>query len=342
MIEWVEQLAKKRVVVIGDLVADEYIYGETSRVSREAPVLVVRYTSHEYKLGGAANAAANVQALGGIAIPVGVIGNDEAGHQLKKGLKSAKMPTGHLITASRATTTKTRILAGSVHTTKQQVLRLDREESGELGAGVERRMVQALRSLAGRCDAVLVSDYGLGVLSPLVKRMLSELAASGTIVCVDSRFDALSFRGVTAITPNEPEAEALYGQSFTSDEVVLAAGAHLQKSLQTKAVLITRGRRGMVLFSPSDAPVVIPIAGTDEVSDVTGAGDTVIATFTLALAAGAPLAVAARLANCAASVTVMKAGAAVCSPSELRQAISRLPVSVATNKKRQPRVRPAK
>lgn len=321
MLEWVDRLKGKRIVVIGDLVADEYVYGVTQRVSREAPVLVVKYTSNEYKLGGAANAANNVQALLGEVIPIGVVGRDEAGRDIKRLLQKAAMPTKYIFSSKRATTKKTRILAGGVHTTKQQVLRLDREDTTALESKVEKEVVKALRAAISTADAVLVSDYGAGVLSPLVKRMLGEIAARGKIVCVDSRFDALSFRGVTAITPNEPEAEAAFGKAFTSTTVVEAAGKHFLRTLGSRAVLITRGREGMVLFEGSRAPVSIPISGSDEVSDVTGAGDTVIATFTLALAAGAPFDVAARLANCAASVTVMKAGAAVCSPKELKRAI---------------------
>lgn len=321
MLEWVSRLKNKRVVVVGDLVADEYVYGVTSRISREAPVLVVRYSDHAYKLGGAANAANNVHALGGKVVPVGVVGRDEAGRHVRRLLGQAKMPVKHVLQSGRATTLKTRILAGGVHTTKQQVLRLDREDTTAFDAATQRDVARSLTAAAASADAILVSDYGLGVVSPPVRKALSDLAAKGVIVCVDSRFDVLSFKGVTAVTPNEPEAEAAFGRPLDDDKRVDEAGRHLQSKIAAKAVLITRGRKGMVLFEGKRAPTLIPIAGTDEVSDVTGAGDTVIATFTLALAAGAPFEVAARLANFAASVTVMKVGAATCSPAELRRAM---------------------
>ena len=217
MLEWVGRLKGKKVVVIGDLVADEYVYGETSRISREAPVLVVRYTDHAYKLGGAANAANNVQALGGKVIPVGIVGRDEAGRHVRRLLGQARMPTKYVKSNARATTRKTRILAGGVHTSKQQVLRLDREDMTALDAAVQRDMVRALNEAAATADAVLVSDYGLGVVSEPVRKALSTLASQGTIVCVDSRFSVLQFKGVTAVTPNEPEAEAALGKPFDSD-----------------------------------------------------------------------------------------------------------------------------
>jgi len=316
----IRQLRRKRVVVLGDMVADEYVFGQTSRVSREAPVLVVRYTDHEFRLGGAANAAHNVKDLSGIAIPVGVVGRDTAGERVRSLLKGYGMPTAGLIATQRMTTTKTRILAGGIHTTKQQVMRLDREDAKPLERDVERALIARLNAEVAKADALLVSDYGLGLLTPRVIEAVLRLAHKGAIVCVDSRFNLRGFPGVTAVTPNEPEAEAAVGRELRSAKDVEWAGRTLLSKVHSQAVLITRGREGMALFEPKKKTVLVPISGTDEVADVTGAGDTVIAAFTLALAAGSDFEKAARLANFAASVTVMKAGAATVSPAELERA----------------------
>lgn len=321
-LELIERLHGKRVVVLGDLVADEYVYGMTSRVSREAPVLVVRYTEHEYRLGGAANAANNVTDLSGVAIPIGVLGKDEAGRRVSELFERFKMPRRSVVASDRPTTVKTRIMAGSVHTTKQQILRLDREDNHPLPAAVEDQIVARLEREMPRAHALLVSDYGLGVLSPRVIQAVRKLAKAGKIVCVDSRYNLLAFRGVTAVTPNEPEAEAAAMTPILNDARVKVAGQRLLRELSSSAVLITRGRRGMALFEAGKKPAFVPISGADEVADVTGAGDTVIATFTLALAAGADFLSAARLANHAAGVSVMKAGAATVTPEELWRAVS--------------------
>ncbi len=321
--KWVEELRSRRVVVLGDLVADEYVYGMTSRISREAPVLVVRYQANEYRLGGAANAAHNVAVLGGIAVPIGVIGDDEAGGRVVELCERGAMPVSGLVRGSRPTSVKTRILAGSVHTTKQQVLRLDRENSEPYGDEIEQKVEQALDRELEKADALLVSDYGLGLMSPrLIERAL-RYAKSGGLVCVDSRYNLHAYVGATAVTPNEPEAEAAVRQTIDNDADVARAGKLLLELVACKAVLITRGRQGMSVFEPTQGPRFLPISGSDQVADVTGAGDTVIATFTLALAAGAPPYEAAQLANAAAGVSVMKAGAATVSPEELVRALGR-------------------
>jgi rfaE bifunctional protein kinase chain/domain len=316
----IRALRGKRIVVLGDMVADEYVFGETSRVSREAPVLVVRYVDQELRLGGAANAAHNVRDLSGVAIPVGVIGRDAAGERVSALLKGYGIPTRGLVATARATTTKTRILAGALHTTKQQVMRLDREDAAPLTREVEQALIARLNSEVDKADALLVSDYGLGLMTPRLVAAVQKLARKGAIVCVDSRFNLRAYVGVTALTPNEPEAEAASGRELRHAKDVEWAGRLLLAKVKAQAVLITRGRQGMALFEPKEKTLFVPISGADEVADVTGAGDTVIAAFTLALAAGADFAHAARLANFAASVTVMKAGAATVSPAELARA----------------------
>jgi len=317
----IDRFKGKRIVVLGDLVADEYVYGMTSRLSREAPVLVVRYMEHEFRLGGAANAAHNVQELAGRASVVGVVGEDVAGDHVIDTCRRYGIAHQGIVRAARPTNVKTRILAGGVHTTKQQVLRLDREDATPLSTTVESRLIKKLEQQAASADAILVSDYGLGMLSARVIKVVQRLAQRGHLVCVDSRFNLLAFSGVTAVTPNEPETQAATGSDLANEQKLCAAGRKLLKELKTQAVLIKRGRQGMALFRPKTPPLLIPIAGSDEVADVTGAGDTVIAIFSLALAASATFEQAACLANIAGGLSVMKAGAATVSPRELRQAL---------------------
>lgn len=316
----VRSLGGRRVIVLGDLVADEYVYGMSSRISREAPVVVVRYERNEYRLGGAANAAHNVAALGGLAVVIGVVGRDEAGRRVIDACKRAKIVTSGILPVARPTTVKTRVMAGSINTTKQQVLRLDREDTTPLGEALEAKLLAQLDKQAPSADAILVSDYGMGVMTDRLIARVVQLAKAGKRVVVDSRFNLHAYRGVTAATPNEPEAEAAAGFALADDAKVAAAGAALRKELQLEALVLKRGQQGMAVFERGKKPVMFPIVGSKEVTDVTGAGDTVIATLTLALAAGLAYEPAARLANVAAGVTVAKTGAATASPAELRRA----------------------
>ncbi len=320
----IERFRGKRILVLADLVADEFLYGRVERVSREAPVLILRYDSTDVRLGGGANAVHNIRTLGGRPVPVGVLGRDEHGRRLRallreKGISAAKV----VAEAAYVTPVKTRILAGGVHSTKQQVLRIDKATRLAEGSLARRAVLRALRDFRGRVDGVLVSDYGFGLLTPELVRAAVAFARRRRIpVTVDSRFALMAFRGMTAVTPNEPEVEAALGISIGHDRRKLeAAGRTLLRRLGVKAVLITRGSDGMALFEPGRPPLHIPIHGSDQVADVTGAGDTVIATFTLALAAGATPAQASRLANCAGGIVVMKRGTATVSAAELRRAV---------------------
>src|SRR5688572_2779877 len=315
----------RTVAVIGDVMADEFVYGRVARVSREAPVLILEYDSTEIVPGGGGNAANNVAALGGRANLVGVVGRDEPGRRLSASLHARVGQRGLVRTPTRMTPVKTRILAGGVHSAKQQVVRIDRA----VGNAFDRqsRAAFATRALAAAlvADAVLLSDYGSGlVTSALVSRIVKGLRRKGrTIpVLVDSRYRLLEFRGLTACTPNESEVEQALGVRINDNTAVLErAGRTVLERTGMKAVLITRGGRGMALFVP-DAPTVhIPIFGSDEIADVTGAGDTVMATMTLALAAGATFEDAARLANYAGGIVVMKRGTATASADELRRAV---------------------
>jgi rfaE bifunctional protein kinase chain/domain len=322
----VDGIAGQRVAIAGDLIADEFIYGEIARVSREAPVLILNYDSTEVVPGGAGNAAGNVAALGGDARLSGVIGRDEAGRRLLATLKRRRVDVAAILRPrAYPTPTKTRILAGGIHSAKQQVVRIDRAAASVVDDGVraafQARVLRALR----RCDALLVSDYGSGLVTPSLvaeaRRVLGAKAAKP--IMVDSRYNVLRFHAMTACTPNESEVEQALGIKIGDNIRALErAGRTVLRRTRATAVVITRGSRGMALFQGDRPTVHIPIVGSDQIADVTGAGDTVIATMTLALSAGASFEEAAWLANYAGSVVVMKRGTATVSASELRYAIS--------------------
>ena len=318
----------RQIAVVGDLIADEFIYGQLDRVSREAPVLILEYDASEIVPGGAGNAAANVAALGGRVRLVGLAGRDDTGRRMLAAFGPAVDTSAVLRPAPYRTPTKTRILAGSIHSAKQQVVRIDRATrqapDASIATRVQRRLLESLRG----CHGLLVSDYGSGLVSQrLIAPALDRLRRRGGArvpVLVDSRYDLFSYRGMTACTPNEPEVEDLLDVTIGDDLKVLErAGRMLLRRSRAEAVLVTRGSRGMALFEPAVPTCHIDIFGSDEIADVTGAGDTVIATMTLALAAGASPYEAARLANYAGGLVVMKRGTATVSADELRAAVRR-------------------
>jgi rfaE bifunctional protein kinase chain/domain len=319
----------RHVTVIGDVVADEFVYGRVARVSREAPVLILEYDSTAIVPGAGGNAANNVAALGARASLVSVIGRDDAGRRLLAALHARVVKTHVTRAASSRTVIKTRILAGGVHSAKQQVVRIDRGvgQAGRIAAASRAAFERAaLASLAG-ADAVLMSDYGSGLVTPALARRVSQaLRRQGHPIplLIDSRYQLLEYRGLTACTPNESEVEQALGVKINDNARVLEkAGREILERTRMRAVLVTRGSRGMALFVPGAATVHIPIYGSDEIADVTGAGDTVMATMTLALAAGATFEAAARLANYAGGIVVMKRGTATVSRQELRSAVLR-------------------
>jgi bifunctional ADP-heptose synthase (sugar kinase/adenylyltransferase) len=397
----IDRFARQRILVMGDFIADEFIYGRVARVSREAPVLILEYDKTQIVPGGAGNAANNVAALGARTRAIGLIGQDDAGSRFIDALHENVDRRSVIVSRAHSTPTKTRILAGGVHSAKQQVVRIDRGTQQRADATVRADFRdRALRAVAG-CDAVLVSDYGAGLITPSlvrdVRRALNgrsasdvanvgsrakgpslvrrggaattraNVAARGPVlrggaaaaaraehaarggavlrdgavaragaagaargaharsripVLVDSRYVLDQYRGLTACTPNESEVEALLG--ITIDENLPAlekAGRELLTRTGNEIILITRGSHGMALFEPNEPTRHIEIFGTDEIADVTGAGDTVIATMTLALAAGASAFDAACLANYAGGTVVMKRGTATVSVEELRYAV---------------------
>ena len=322
----VDEFAGVRVAVLGDLLVDEFIYGQISRVSREAPVLILEYASTEILPGGAGNAANNVAALGGTAISIGIAGDDEPGRRLLESMRG-RIDVRHVVTHKSLTTpTKTRILAGGVHSAKQQVVRVDRTARAPIPDAVRTAIARRVAAAVGRADALLISDYGTGLVTPaLVRSAQRTLRGPGPVqspVLVDSRYSLLQFRRMTMCTPNESEVEQLLGVRIGENGRVLEkAGRELLQRIGAAGVLITRGSRGMALFEPDRPTVHIPIFGSDQIADVTGAGDTVIATMTLALAAGGSAEEAAMLANYAGGLVVMKRGTATVSAAELQQAI---------------------
>lgn len=318
----------KLIVVYGDLVADRFIFGTPKRISREAPVLILRQVREEIALGGGGNAIHNIASLGGLPIPVGVIGDDPAGGELLSKLTATGVDCGGILPLARYhTPTKTRILGGMPHATHQQIVRVDVEETIELTEQEVEKFSWLLRDQMAICDAALIADYGYGVVIPSLVGNLTGFAR-GKPVTLDSRFDLLRYPDVTAATPNEEEAAAAAGMPLFDpddeiDNVQFAAQA-IQQAIDAEAVLVTRGSRGMALWERDASTVqLIPVHGTDQVADVTGAGDTVIAAFTLALCAGASFLEAAKIANYAASVVVMKMGTATVTNDELRHTIER-------------------
>ncbi len=323
MIELVRRLGGARVVVVGDLIADEYVYGRVARVSREAPVLILEYDSTEIVPGGAGNAANNVAALGGQVTLVSLIGRDEPGRRAERALlrrvdrRSLVRPVGFL------TPVKTRILAGGIHSAKQQVVRIDRLSPRPITDEERTAVTRAAHQALGKADAVLISDYGSGLVTPALARDIrGRLGGRSVPVLVDSRYALTRYRGLTACAPNESEVEQALGLRIGDNLRVLErAGRQMLARTRMQAVVVTRGSRGMAVFENGKKTVHIPIFGSDQVTDVTGAGDTVMAALTLALAAGASLEQAAQLANVAGGLVVMKRGTATVSAPELRKVL---------------------
>jgi D-beta-D-heptose 7-phosphate kinase/D-beta-D-heptose 1-phosphate adenosyltransferase len=308
----------RAVLVLGDLMTDEYIWGRVSRISPEAPVPVVEVTHESVRVGGAANVAANLRALGAEVHVVGVVGNDPPGERLINDLEGLGIKgDGVVVDRGRPTTIKTRVVAGSQH-----VVRFDREDGGDLRAGVNRRLIQGVRERLPRVHALLISDYAKGVVSPgLVRQVLPLARLLGKIVTVDPKVRHFGlFKRATAVAPNHHEAGAAAGTVIRSEDDLLRVGVRLVKRLEIEALLVTRGEQGMSLFERGGGVHHIP-AVAKEVYDVTGAGDTVMSALTLALAAGATMRQAAAIANHAAGVVVGKVGTAVVTLGELQAAL---------------------
>ncbi|MBI4575176.1 MAG: bifunctional hydroxymethylpyrimidine kinase/phosphomethylpyrimidine kinase [Planctomycetes bacterium] len=319
----VSSLGERSLGVLGDPMLDVYIYGRPDRLSREAPVIIVEFESESLVPGGAANCVANLLDLGIAVRAVGVLGDDDHGRTLRGILRErGSVVDGLVLVGGRRTVTKTRIMAGDLHTSKQQVIRIDQGPGRGPGESPVEAVLEAIERADPHVAAWVVADYGYGTVDEAVRLRMAEIARSKPVMA-DSRHDLLLFRGVTLVTPNEGEAGAALRETLRGPGDVARAGAALMERLGTRAVLITRGNHGMMLFEPGAAPLEIPIVGSRDIVDVSGAGDTVTSVMAAAVAAGASYPEAARLATYAASVVVMKRGTATCSRDELLSVIQR-------------------
>ena len=310
--------SEKTIVIVGDLVADQFLHGTIARVSREAPVFILRHDETETLAGGAANAAANVAALGAAAVLVGVVGKDSNGAALVEKLAASKVNCEFIARSENfATTTKVRVLAGQHYAARQQVIRIDYENGAAIDAETLETIKTNLVKAAATADAIVISDYNYGVANSEIAALASRIAAEKRIpLLVDSRFRLREFRGATTATPNQEEVEQLLGAEFTAENC-----AQLCRDLGYEALLVTRGNKGMMLVERGSAPLYLEAVGSKEPVDVTGAGDTVIAAYALGLASGLDFAESAKLANYAGGIVVMKKGTACVGADELIEAL---------------------
>ena len=308
------------VLVIGDLILDEFIWGDVSRISPEAPVPVVWVKRESFMPGGASNVANNLSSLGAHTYLAGVVGDDERGAILKGELEQKGIDISGITTdASRPTTLKTRVVAQH-----QQVVRIDKEKIEALSDAMISRIINYTKRIIGKIDAIIVEDYGKGVITPkLLKQVVPLAKLHKKIISVDPKEEHLKYyQGITLITPNNHEASKAVGFEIKDDTTLKKAGKAMLKKFKCKIVLITLGENGMAVFQKDETMKHIPTVA-QEVFDVSGAGDTVIACYTLALAAGATPVQAAHISNCAAGIVVGKVGIAVITPEELIKRIKR-------------------
>ena len=321
----VRRFPQRKIVVVGDMVADQFLYGEITRVSREAPVLILRHEQTETTPGGAANCAVNLAALDARAVLIGAIGEDKAGDSLLGKLRAANVECSGVVRSSEVqTTTKVRILAGQTHSTRQQVLRVDYESQALEDAEIHEQLRRLFREASEDADAIIISDYNYGVSDESMATTAREIAKRrGIPLLVDSRFRLSRFPGFTSATPNEDEVEHLFDRKLETIEELESASLELRERLGFDALLITRGSNGMLLLEAGSAPLRIEAVGAREPVDVTGAGDTVIAAYSLALASEASFTDAAHLANHAGGLVVMKRGTASINRQELLSSVLR-------------------
>jgi rfaE bifunctional protein kinase chain/domain len=319
--------ARRRVLVLGDMVADEYVVGRPSRISREAPVLILEHSTSFVRPGGATNTGYNLHSLGARATLIGVVGDDEPGRRLRAALEQLGMDTARLLVdAARPTSTKTRILAKGTQEAQQQIVRIDRVDSATLADSLRDRIIQHVHRTLAEVDALIISDYEIGVVSSeLIESCLPEARRRGVSVVVDSHGDLFRFRGITAATPNQPEAASTLRTTIRSEEDLDSAGEALLTGMDACGILITRGSEGIALYERDAAPYRLPvsIANDSEVVDPNGAGDTVAAVFTLALTGGAGMRTSAYLGNVAGGEVVRRLGAATLTRRELAAAVRR-------------------
>lgn len=325
LLDIIDTFSNRKIAVWGDFILDEYLYGVTRRISREAPVLILSYQDSRFSLGGAGNSLLNLKSLGASPLPIGVTGDDEAGLKVKELMRKQDIPVKTLFSETGyRTPTKIRILAGEQGTRKQQILRIDKEEKVPGSAKLISQLTQALQQASAEADALIISDYNyFAVREDIYRDLRPSFLKNQTPVSLDSRFRMLDFPKPTVCTPNEPEAaQALHLDSVGNGAELEKTGELLLKKTGAESVVLTRGCRGMTLFRKKTASQHIPIFGSTDIVDVTGAGDTVISVLTLALTSGADFTEAALLANYAGGLAVMKEGTAVVSIKELKEAVS--------------------
>ncbi|MGI8836401.1 MAG: bifunctional heptose 7-phosphate kinase/heptose 1-phosphate adenyltransferase [Pyrinomonadaceae bacterium] len=329
LISIVRRFGGRRILVIGDLIADQFVYGAIDRVSREAPVFILRHEHTETLPGGAANCTMNLASLGASVSLIGVRGDDEAGRTVTEKLTSAGVDTTGLLTSDALrTTTKVRILAGQLHSTRQQVIRIDYEGNALTEVAVRKKLREAVLEHARSADAVIVSDYNYGVADAEMAAFTKDVAAARKIpLLADSRFRLSGFAGFTSATPNEDEVEQLLGKQISDVTELESTAEQLREELGYRAILVTRGGQGMMLLEDGVPAIHIDAVGSHEPVDVTGAGDTVIATYALALASDSSFPDAARLANYAGGLVIMKRGTASVTREELESSVLHSEVS---------------
>ncbi len=310
----------KKIVIIGDLVADQFLHGTISRVSREAPVLILRHDETETLAGGAANAAVNVASLGGRAVLVGVVGKDANGRALLNRLCGEQVNCDFVsVSDDVQTTTKVRVLAGQHYAPRQQVIRIDYEDKKTINRKLRDKLKKNLLASAEEANAIIISDYNYGVANDEIADIARQIAAEKQIpLLVDSRFSLKNFPNATTATPNQDEVEQILGKDFTEQDCV-----KLCENLGYQSLLITRGNKGITLIERGKQTVRIEAVGAKEPIDVTGAGDTVIAAYALGLASGLSFTDAANLANHAGGIVVMKKGTASVSLTELLKSLKK-------------------
>ncbi len=325
LIPIVSQLQGKKILVIGDMVADIYLEGRISRISREAPVLVLEQAGEKIVAGGAANVVNNVATLGGEVYAVGLLGDDHAAAGIKKALQENGANTeGLLLDASRPTIAKTRIIAGGRATVSQQIVRIDKESHQPMDKDFEQKILKYIEKLLPKIEGVVISDYGSGTVTPAIQKQLIKCCRKRNIPSiVDSRYGIHEFKNIGYIKQNDAELAAAVGRELSDEESLYDAGQELLNELSADGVLVTRGEKGMVLLEKDGAIHDIPVSDKSEVFDVSGAGDTCVATVILALAAGSEPAKAAEISNFASGIAVRKLGTSTVSATELRNVLQK-------------------
>ena len=320
----------KKVVIVGDLVADQFLRGTINRVSREAPVFIVKHDETETLAGGAGNAATNVSSLGGQAVLISVIGNDLNGDALLSTLQKSNVNCESIVSSAKVkTTTKIRVLGGQKNSPRQQVIRIDYENENEIDPDLIEQLKHKISAIAGNADAIIISDYNYGVANQEVAELCANISKDKRIpLLIDSRFRLKEFRNATAATPNHEEAEQILGKGFTQEDCI-----QLRERLNLESLLVTLGSKGMLLVEKDKLPINIDVIGSKEPIDVTGAGDTVIGAFALGLASGLSFADSANLANHAGGIVVMKKGTATVSTSELLHSLANSSLDIKTQTK---------